>query len=180
MDWTNEELRRDIEDRIAYYINLFRNEEGADDAPKLPKMTALAEYRAHQLTTNFAHDSNDALDALIHFEYGTYVDATSYGLDASASYWYNYTTESIGKNNIGCYKSVDEAACLIATQFHESEDHWAYVGDPNYSFMGIGISCRPDWLGMVYICIVVGETDIYENGPIYDTNPPPANGSDVP
>lgn len=114
----------------------------------LPGLTAVAEYRAKQLITNFSHaDSADACTAL---QYGEFVDMTLYGCDASANYYQGYNREAIAKGNWG--GTADEIAQRIATGFKNSSKHWNYVGSSEYGYMAVGAvydSATSSW----YVCI---------------------------
>ena len=60
-------------------------------------MTLVAEYRADQLTRNYAHDTADKREALAYYAYGRWIDATIVGLDPEASY-YEGATRSLVKS----------------------------------------------------------------------------------
>ena len=138
----------EIEAKTAEYINQYRLAQGDTQTVILPGLTAVAEYRAKQLITNFSHaDSADACTAL---QYGEFVDMTLYGCDASANYYQGYNREAIAKGNwVG---TADEIAQRIATGFKNSSKHWNYVGSSEYGYMAVGVvydSATSSW----YVCI---------------------------
>lgn len=138
----------EIEAKTAEYINQYRLAQGDTQTVILPGLTAVAEYRAKQLITNFSHtDSADACTAL---QYGEFVDMTLYGCDASANYYQGYNREAIAKGNwVG---TADEIAQRIATGFKNSSKHWNYVGNSEYGYMAVGAvydSATSSW----YVCI---------------------------
>ena len=138
----------EIEAKTAEYINQYRLAQGDTQTVILPGLTAVAEYRAKQLITNFSHkDSADACTAL---QYGEFVDMTLYGCDASANYYQGYNREAIAKGNWG--GTADEIAQRIATGFKNSSKHWNYVGSSEYGYMAVGAvydSATSSW----YVCI---------------------------
>ena len=138
----------EIEAKTAEYINQYRLAQGDTQTVILPGLTAVAEYRAKQLITNFSHtDSADACTAL---KYGEFVDMTLYGCDASANYYQGYNREAIAKGNWG--GTADEIAQRIATGFKNSSKHWNYVGSSEYGYMAVGAvydSATSSW----YVCI---------------------------
>lgn len=138
----------EIEAKTAEYINQYRLAQGDTQTVILPGLTAVAEYRAKQLITNFSHaDSADACTAL---QYGEFVDMTLYGCDASANYYQGYNREAIAKGNWG--GTADEIAQRIATGFKNSSKHWNYVGSSEYGYMAVGVvydSATSSW----YVCI---------------------------
>lgn len=138
----------EIEAKTAEYINQYRLAQGGTQTVILPGLTAVAEYRAKQLITNFSHaDSADACTAL---QYGEFVDMTLYGCDASANYYQGYNREAIAKGNWG--GTADEIAQRIATGFKNSSKHWNYVGSSEYGYMAVGAvydSATSYW----YVCI---------------------------
>ena len=66
-----------------------------DPCEVLPGMTLIAEYRADQLTRNYVHDTADKREALAHYEYGRWVDATIVGLSPEDSYYEADAAEAI-------------------------------------------------------------------------------------
>lgn len=138
----------DIEAKTAEYINQYRLAQGDTQAIILPGLTAVAEYRAKQLITNFSH--TDSADACTTLQYGEFVDMTLYGCDASANYYQGYNREAIAKGNwVG---TADEIGQRIATGFKNSSKHWNYVGSSEYGYMAVGAvydSATSSW----YVCI---------------------------
>ena len=116
----------------------------------LPGMSQVAQYRASQLTWNFAHSTADKRAALAYYEYGRWIDATLAGLDESDSYYESDTSEAICRYFHG--DTAEELGKAIADLIRNSSSHWCYVGDTSYSYMGVGVEYRDGW----YACVMVG------------------------
>ena len=138
-----------IAERLVYYINEYRKEQGTPVATKLPGLTQYAEYRSRQLISNFAHDTEDERTAATALKYGEYVDPSEYGMSGEPYYTVN-AGEAIAK--AGYVGTVDEIAKKFATLTRNSSGHWAYVGDGRYKYIGIGITYES---GMWYCDISV-------------------------
>ena len=138
-----------IAERLVYYINEYRKEQGTVIATKLPGLTKYAEYRSRQLISNFAHDTEDERTAATALKYGEYVDPSLYGMSGEPYYTAN-AGEAIAK--AGYVGTVDEIAKKFATLTRNSSGHWAYVGDSRYKYIGIGITYES---GMWYCDIAV-------------------------
>lgn len=138
-----------IAERLVYYINEYRKEQGTPIATKLPRLTQYAEYRSRQLISNFAHDTEDERTAATALKYGEYVDPSLYGMSGEPYYTAN-AGEAIAK--AGYVGTVDEIAKKFATLTRNSSGHWAYVGDSRYKYIGIGITYES---GMWYCDIAV-------------------------
>ena len=126
-----------IAERLVYYMNEYRKEQGTPIATKLPGLTKYAEYRSRQLISNFAHDTEDERTAATALKYGEYVDPSLYGMSGEPYYTAN-AGEAIAK--AGYVGTVDEIAKKFATLTRNSLGHWAYVGDSRYKYIGIGIT----------------------------------------
>ena len=63
-----------VAQKVAEYINKFRNEQGDVTATVIPGLTEYCKYRCTQLKTNFAHDTADQRAAAEVLQYGEYVD----------------------------------------------------------------------------------------------------------
>lgn len=126
-----------IAERLVYYINEYRKEQGTVIAMKLPGLTKYAEYRSRQLISNFAHDTEDERTAATAFKYGEYVDPLQYGMSGEPYYTAN-AGEAIAK--AGYVGTINEIAKKFATLTRNSSGHWAYVGDSRYKYIGIGIT----------------------------------------
>lgn len=113
-------------------------------------MSQVAQYRASQLTWNFAHSTADKRAALAYYGYGRWVDATLAGLEESDSYYESDTAEAICRNFHG--NTPEELGKAIADLIRNSSSHWSYVGSSEYSYMGIGVEYRDGW----YACVMVG------------------------
>lgn len=142
----------EVEQRVAEYINNYRQAQGDTSATVLSGLTQVARYRAKQLTTNFAH--TDIREVCAELKYGKYVDLTEYGHPESNNYYEGYNREAIAKGGWG--GTVDEIAKRIATGVKNSTNHWRYVGDSKYSYMAVGAiynEADNQW----YICICMSK-----------------------
>lgn len=113
-------------------------------------MSQVAQYRASQLTRNFAHSTADKRAALAYYGYGRWVDATLAGLAESDSYYEADTAEAICRNFHG--NTPEELGKAIADLIRNSGSHWSYVGSSEYGYMGVGVEYRDGW----YACVMVG------------------------
>lgn len=159
---------RAIADRVIYYINKFRAEEGRAPAQKLPKLTLVCEYRSRQLVTNFAHDTDDMREANNYYKYGEYVDTTKIpGMEGEKPH---YTGAGGGGEAIVAvpcdFITVDELAKLMAGSFRSSKGHWNYVGSVRapYNYIGVGITIHKTEAGSSYAECCVQVTDICKYG----------------
>lgn len=146
-----------VEERVLYYINKYRQEEGHHTASRLTRMSELAKYRSKQIVTNFRHDMNDMYEAATALKYGIYEEAPNGQMRYDPD-----CTEAIGLT--GGSTSVDAAAKAIVDAFRSSQGHWAYVGTADSFYSGwnyIGIGCTYE-NGCWYTCITVNNTDEYE------------------
>lgn len=137
VQYATEADEKAIAERLVYYINEYRKEQGAPVAIKLLGLTKYAEYRSRQLISNFAHDTEDERTAATALKYGEYVDPSLYGMSGEPYYTAN-AGEAIAK--AGYVGTVDEIAKKFATLTRNSLGHWAYVGDSRYKYIGIGIT----------------------------------------
>ena len=138
--------KREVASYAAKYLNQYRG----SSCTVLPGMSQVAQYRADQLTRNFAHSTSDKRKALAHYEYGRWIDATLAGLEESDSYYESDTTEAICRYFHG--DSPEELGKAIADLIYHSSSHWRYVGDSEYGYMGVGVEYRDGW----YACVMVG------------------------
>ena len=125
----------EIERLVAQYINQYRAAQGDTSATVLPGLTEVARYRAKQLVANFSHNSNPNPCTVL--QYGEFIDMTLFGGEASESYYRGYNREAIGKGD--WFGTADQMAQRIAKGFKNSSNHWAYVGDSEYSYMAVGV-----------------------------------------
>lgn len=151
-EWTEEEcvqFLRDVEDAIFKYICQFREEEGETPATHLPGMHQVAQYRAMQLQSNYAHDELDIREAHNYFEYGKYCDNTAFG---GTAYYTSNGTEAIASVGAGT-TNADELGYKIASLFRNSASHWRYLKMSWYEYMAVGV----DWsYAMQFtICVMV-------------------------
>lgn len=135
---------------VAYYAALYLNQYRGTPCTVLPGMSQVAQYRAKQLTWNYAHSTSDKRAALAYYGYGRWIDATLAGLDESDSYYESDTTEAICRNFHGA--DAQALGKAIADLIYRSSSHWSYVGSSEYSYMGVGVEFNDGW----YACVMVG------------------------
>lgn len=157
IDKNSYEFKRQVAQYAAQYINQYRAAAGVGPCEVLPGMTLVAEYRADQLTRNYAHDTADKREALAYYEYGKWVDATIVGLDASKSYYDAEGPEAILAGFEG--KTAEQMGKRIADMIRNSSSHWSYVGSSKYSYIGIGVEYRAGSPYGWYGCVMVGRTN---------------------
>ena len=157
IDKDSYEFKRQIAQYAAQYLNQYRAAAGVNTCTVLPGMTQVAEYRADQLTYNYAHDTADKREALAYYEYGKWVDATLAGLDASKSYYDAEASEAICAGFEG--KTAEEMGKRIADMIRNSSSHWSYVGSSKFSFIGVGVEYRAGTAYGWYCCVMVGRTN---------------------
>lgn len=147
------EFKRQVAAYAAQYLNQYRG----SPCTVLSGMSQVAQYRASQLTWNFAHSTADKRAALAYYEYGRYIDATEFGDDASNSYWEADSAEAI----CGGFYGTDPEAMgkHIADLIRNSSGHWSYIGNSEYSYMGIGVEYREGSTYGWYACVMVGSVN---------------------
>ena len=141
----------------AQYINQYRAAAGVSPCEVLPGMTLVAEYRADQLTQNYAHDTADKREALAHYEYGRWIDATIAGLDPKDSYYEADVAEAICAGFNG--SDAEAMGKKIAVLIRNSPSHWSYVGSNKFSYIGIGVDFKAGTAYGWYGCVMVGSTN---------------------
>ena len=134
------EFKRQVSQYAVQYINQYRAAAGVGSCQVLPGMTMVAEYRADQLTRNYAHDTADKREALAYYAYGRWIDATIVGLDPENSYYEADAAEAICAGFEG--KTAEEMGKYIADLCRNSSSHWSYVGSSKFSYIGIGVDYR--------------------------------------
>ena len=147
----------EIADRIVAYINEYRYEAGSCNATNLPGLAKYAEYRSKQLVTNFNHDTLDERAAATALQYGQYIQPELYGISGEPYYTAN-AREAIFKTTFG--GTVDAVAKHIAQMARNSADHWSYVGNPEYSYIAVGITYES---GTWYCCLAVSTVNTDNN-----------------
>lgn len=100
-------------------------------------LTKVAQYRAYQLTEEFEHDNRKMMDACNYYRYGAFEDMTKYGYDESYNYYEGRCQEAIAKSNY-VPKDADDMGHRLATIIYNSPPHWAYIGDPESPYGGVG------------------------------------------
>ena len=151
------EFKRQVAQYAAHYINQYRLEAGVGTCTVLPRMTLVAEYRADQLCYNYSHSTADKREALAHYQYGRWVDATLAGMSASDSYYEADTSEAICAGFKGT--DAEEMGKYIANMIRKSSSHWRYVGSAEYSYIAVGVEYRENSEYRWYGCVMVGTVD---------------------
>ena len=144
----------DVQKAIIKYINQYRAAQGSTQLTYLPGMTKVAKYRSKQLTTNFAHDTDDIREAHAYYQYGEYINMEEYGGDPAQNHYDAKDNEAIG---YGYYSgTADEIGQQCATGFKNSAGHWAYLSSSEYSYTGVGVTKQGDkW----FVCVMVGRVN---------------------
>lgn len=157
IDKDSYEFKLQVAQYAAQYINQYRAAAGVSPCEVLPGMTLVAEYRADQLTRNYAHDTADKREALVHYEYGRWIDATIAGLDPEDSYYEADTAEAICAGFNG--SDAEAMGKKIADLIRNSPSHWSYVGSSKFSYIGIGVDYKAGTAYGWYGCVMVGRTN---------------------
>ena len=157
IDQNSYAFKQQVAQYAAQYINQYRAVAGVGSCQVLLGMTLVAEYRADQLTRNYAHDTADKREALAHYAYGRWIDATIVGLAPEASYYEADAAEAICAGFEG--KTADEMGKYIADLCRNSPSHWSYVGSSKFSYIGIGVDYRAGTAYGWYGCVMVGRTN---------------------
>ena len=157
IDQNSYEFKRQVSQYAVQYINQYRAAAGAGPCEVLSGMTLVAEYRADQLTRNYAHDTADKREALAYYAYGRWIDATIVGLDPEDSYYEADAAEAICAGFEG--KTAEEMGKYIADLCRNSPSHWSYVGFSKFSYIGIGVDYRAGSPYGWYGCVMVGRTN---------------------
>lgn len=126
-----------IADLVVKYINDYRTAQGVPTAARLPGLTGYAEYRSHQLISNFAHDTDDERAAATALQYGECIDPSLYGMTGE-SYYTACAGEAIAK--AGYTGTADNVAQSLAKLIRNSPEHWCYVGASEYLYIGVGVT----------------------------------------
>lgn len=156
-DKNSYEFKRQVAQYAAQYINQYRAAAGVGPCEVLPGMTLVAEYRADQLTRNYAHDTADKREALAYYAYGRWIDATIVGLDPEDSYYEADAAEAICAGFEG--KTAEEMGKYIADLCRNSSSHWSYIGSSKFSYIGVGVDYRAGTAYGWYGCVMVGRTN---------------------
>lgn len=149
---------RTIADRVIYYINKYRTQQGSVAATKLPGLTKVAEYRSKQLVTNFAHDTTDQREAYTKYQYGEYIDTAEWGIPGPSYYSPKNCREAIASDVVWGGEIIDAIAKNVAEHYKSSSDHWSYVGSSDYPYIAVGLTYSNErW----YSCIKVASSNQY-------------------
>ena len=151
------EFKHQVAQYAIQYLNQYRSEAGVHPCTYLSGMTQVAQYRASQLTWSFSHSTADKREALAYYQYGRYIDATLAGLSESDSYYEADSAEAI----CGGFRGFDaeELGAAIARMIHNSSSHWSYIGNSEYSYIGVGVEYREDSQYGWYACVMVGKVN---------------------
>ena len=156
-DKNSYEFKRQVAQYAAQYINQYRAAAGVGPCEVLSDMTLVAEYRADQLTRNYAHDTADKREALAYYAYGRWIDATIVGLDPEDSYYEADAAEAICAGFEG--KTAEEMGKYIADLCRNNSSHWSYIGSSKFSYIGVGVDYRAGTAYGWYGCVMVGRTN---------------------
>ena len=109
------------------------------------------------MVSNFAHSTADQRAAATALQYGEYVDPSVFGGSGQPYYRAN-AREAIAK--AGYVGTIDEVAMKLATLVKNSQNHWNYIGDSQYTYIAVGVTYESD---MWYCAITVASenTDEY-------------------
>lgn len=157
IDKNSYEFKRQVAQYAVQYINQYRAAAGVGSCQVLPGMTMVAEYRADQLTRNYAHDTADKREALAYYAYGRWIDAAIVGLDPEDSYYEADAAEAICAGFEG--KTAEEMGKYIADLCRNSSSHWSYIGSSKFSYIGVGVDYRAGTAYGGYGCVMVGRTN---------------------
>lgn len=146
----------EVSEKVVYYINQHREQQGSAKLTALSGMTKVAEYRSNQLIANFAHSAEDQRKAYANYKYGEYVDMTEYGLPESSNYYTAYCGEAIAKGRWS--GTADDIAKKIADGFRNSSGHWNYVGSADNSYIAVGCVYNAS-SGYWYCCVLVNNVN---------------------
>lgn len=149
----------DVRVATAKYLNQYREDQGSPSAPILPGLSKVANYRAKQIRTNFAHSTADLREAAAYYQYGEYIAPEDW--DPSEYYYYFPAREALGRGNwVG---TADEIGQKIAKAMRNSSGHWAYVGSADYSYMAVGVRYSASATGGYHwtVCVFVTNTNEY-------------------
>ena len=157
IDKDSYEFKLQVAQYAAQYINQYRAAAGVSPCEVLPGMTLVAEYRADQLTRNYAHDTADKREALAYYQYGRWIDATIAGLDPEDSYYEADAAEAICAGFNG--SDAEAMGKKIADLICNSPSHWSYVGSSKFSYIGIGVDYKAGTAYGWYGCVMVGRSN---------------------
>ena len=157
IDKNSYEFKRQVAQYAAQYINQYRAAAAVSPCEVLPGMTLVAEYRADQLTRNYAHDTADKREALAYYQYGRWIDATIAGLDPEDSYYEAGAAEAICAGFNG--GDAEAMGKKIADLICNSPSHWSYVGSSKFSYIGIGVDYKAGTAYGWYGCVMVGRSN---------------------
>lgn len=143
-------------DRVIYYINKFRAEEGQAPAVKHTKISQVAAFRAWQSENYICGSTKDGHECVPgecgwrghHWQSGNiagekfgFVTDEFKATDAEGNpVFLSVYNEAFADGTDFYANTIDDAAANIAIRCRTSEGHWNYVGDEYYRYIGVGIS----------------------------------------
>lgn len=139
----------DCEWMANYFLQLLNEERkkaGVQTLVTDAKMKEMAQVRANEITTYFAHNRPNGIDTFSSifddFQYGNYYDMTQLGFPASYNYYApTYYDEDIAMDFHGGVITTKEfhAQSLLAT-FKRSTAHWNSLMNGDFGAVGVAIS----------------------------------------
>ncbi len=165
-----------VEERVLFYINEYREDEGTAKAETLTGKTyQYAKMRAEQIVDNYAHDREDMIEVCNKLKFGqyhgaysnSYIDAsgkTIYTGELCEPYYYGGCSEAIaGSFGTSPSWTVDLLAKKVAATIHNSSGHWSYVGAATTEYISVGSFSRgADGYFSWYFCIATSSTNKYD------------------
>ncbi len=156
-----------VEERVLYYLNKYRNEDGVSSATFLwdGKTYKYAKARAEQIVYNFNHDRQDIIEVCNELKFGEYCLDWGDGTGCLVEpYYYGGCSEAI-TGPYGATESctVDDLALDVAANIHASSGHWNYVGAETTKHITVG--CYAFVWGNeadFYFCIATSSTNKYD------------------
>ena len=141
-----------VAEATVKYINQFRKEQGDTVATSLPVLTLIAQERAVQLQDNFKHDVTASRKLFEKYQYGEWVDGSSWG----GSQYYSPNAKEAIIDGGGGVSDADALGYRFAEILYHSSGHWSYVGSSKYPYIGVGATWS---LNGWCICVLQTETN---------------------
>ena len=140
---------KEIAIKIFEKINELRYLAGDGNMEFLNGLSEYAKYRSEQIVFDFSHNTTAQREAATTLQYGTYIDPKLYGAKGKPY----FSVEGMEAIAYGAYIGTeDEIAENFTLQIHNSNNHWSYVGNNSYKFIGVGVTRQnASW----YVCIIV-------------------------
>ena len=166
-----------IEERILYYINQYRVQEGACAmvlSGEGTKSRNFARGRAEQLVTNYGHDTNDIRSLATELQFGTYkpeqpesyydweTDEIIYTGNIIPAYYQPPGSEAISGPLNTMNSTVDSIARAFVNTLHNSSAHWSYIGSDSNPYIAVGIASRDSEADSWYVCYFAMQSNEYD------------------